>query len=207
MFEFVFRKKASIIILCTIIGLSIIFSILFNIHLQEGMQGQEEGAKPRKNNANTVVDTTDDNYNEIKPPPPMNNPPPGMKQKITDLLSNENLTIMEKMKKLEPVVKKYIVLNDIFNENENAYYNEFADAISEPAKMDSNGTAKDPNAISAGNREKAKQVLSNNKLSMIDKIIKLKELAGEDKKLTAIQTNYENAWRDMIMKNVSSKNT
>jgi hypothetical protein len=207
MFEFVFRKKASIIILCTIIGLSLIFSLLFNIQLHEGMQGQREGAKLRKNNENPEVDTTDDNYIETKPPPPMNNPPPPMKQKIIELLSNDNLTIMEKMKKLQSIVKKYVVLNDIFKQNKYAYYNEFSDAISEPPKMDSNGTTNDPNAITAANREKAKQVLSNNNLSMIDKIIKLKELAGEDKKLTAIQTNYENAWKDMIMKNVSPKNT
>ena len=175
MFEFVFRKKATIILLLSVIFISLIFSILFNIPVHEGFQDEET----------------------------INNPPPDIIEKINEKLNDSKLSNIEKLVEVKTIIKrKYKVLNDIFKKNERSILKELQDYLSKPPKMNTDGKPVDEYALLGDKRATALQTISSNDYSAIEKIEKLKVDADKDMAVNNILTEYITSWIKMVEDNI-----
>jgi len=175
MFEFVFSKKPTIILLLSVIFISLIFSILFNIPLHEGFVDEET----------------------------INNPPPNIIEKINEKLNNSKLSNIEKLIEVKTIIKrKYKVLNDIFKKNESSILKELHEYLSNPPKMNSEGKPIDEYALLGDRRASALQTISSNDYSAIEKIEKIKVDADKDMAVNNILTEYISSWIKMVQDNI-----
>ena len=180
MFDFIFRKKPTIFLLLGIIVISLIFSILLNQPLHEGLE----------NEYTSSIDAT------------INNPPPETIDQAIKIIKDENKKPIEKLSEIRALLKnKYKILGDIYRQNESALLKELTSALSVPAKKDSEGKLFDENALVGDKRDNANKILSSSDFSAMEKIEKIKELAGKDKVLSNILDEYAQAWMRMVKAN------
>jgi len=180
MFDFIFRKKPTIFLLLGIIVISLIFSILLNQPLHEGLE----------NEYTSSIDAT------------INNPPPETIDQAIKIIKDENKKPIEKLSEIRALLKnKYKILGDIYRQNESALLKELTSALSVSAKKDSEGKLFDENALVGDKRDNANKILSSSDFSAMEKIEKIKELAGKDKVLSNILDEYIQAWMRMVKAN------
>jgi predicted RND superfamily exporter protein len=175
MFEFVFSKKPTIILLLSVIFVSLIFSVLFNIPVNEGFADEET----------------------------INNPPPNIIEKINETLNNSKLSNIEKLVEIKSIIKrKYKVLSDIFKKNESSILKELQDYLSKPPKMNTEGKPVDEYALIGDKRADALKTISSNDYSAIEKIEKLKVDADKDMVVNNILNEYITSWIKMVQDNI-----
>jgi len=178
MFEFLFRKKSTILLLLSVIFISLVFSILLNVPLREGLENEET----------------------------INNPPPNIIIKISDKLKDNKLSNIEKLIaiKTDPDInlKKYKILSDICKKNESAILKELKDYLDKPPKINSEGNPVDENALRGDKRTDANNIISSNDYSAIEKIEKIKKMGDKDNMVNIILTEYITSWFKMIKDNV-----
>jgi predicted RND superfamily exporter protein len=175
MFEFVFSKKPTIMLLLLVIFVSLVFSVLFNIPLQEGIDEEDS----------------------------INNPPPNIIEKINEKLNNSKLSNIEKLVEIKSIIKrKYKVLSDIFKKNESSILQELQDYLSKPPKMNSEGKPVDEYALIGDKRAAALKIISSNDYSAIEKIEKLKVDSDKDMAVNNILNEYITSWIKMIQDNI-----
>ena len=169
-----FRKTAAIILFIVILIISLIFSMIGMNRIFEGID------------EDTVL---------------INNPPPSIIQKLSSTINSDNYTIMDKMLLLQPIVKKYVITNDIFNEYVDSYYDALRYAFQKVPSLNEdslNPKDKEDSPITMENRVKAKMIINNTNINTIDKISQLKSLSGENKTINDIQEKNEKIWLDNI---------
>lgn len=182
MFDFIFSKKPTVFLLLSIIVISLVFSVILNRPLHEGlendiMSGLEIGAT-------------------------INNPPPDVVDQGLKILKDENKTPIDKLSEIRGLLKnKYKVIGDIYRQNESALLKELTSELSIPAKKNSDGKCIDENCLDGDKRSSASRILSSNDYSAMEKIEKIKDLAGKDKILTNILEEYAQSWLRMIRDN------
>ena len=178
MFEFVFRKKSTILLLLSVIFISLVFSMLLNIPLHEGLENEET----------------------------INNPPPNIINKISEKLNNSSMSNIEKLVaiKTDPEInlKKYKVLSDIFKKNESSILKELQEYLSKPPKINSEGNPVDENALRGDKRTAASNIITSNDYSAIEKIEQLKKVGDKDSTINTILTEYIASWVKMVKENV-----
>ena len=178
MFEFVFRKKSTIILLLSVIFISLVFSILLNVPLHEGLENEET----------------------------INNPPLNIINKISDKLNDTKLSNIEKLVAIktdqEINLKKYKILSDICKKNESSILKELQDYLNKPPKINSEGNPVDENALRGDKRTEANGIIISNDYSAIEKIEKIKKMGDKDNTLNIILTEYIASWVKMIKDNV-----
>lgn len=178
MFEFLFRKKATILLLLSVIFISLVFSIVLNVPLREGLENEET----------------------------INNPPPNIIIKISDKLNDNKLSNIEKLIaiKSDPEInlKKYKILSDICKKNESSILKELKDYLDKPPKINSEGNPVDENALRGDKRTDANNIISSNDYSAIEKIEKIKKMGDKDNMVNTILTEYITSWVKMIKDNV-----
>jgi hypothetical protein len=183
MFRFVFSKKPTIFLLLAIIVISLIFSVILQRTLQEGID-------------DTAIDAT------------INNPPPEIINKIDVVLKDESKNKLEKLSAIKDLLKnKYKVLGDIYRQNESAVLKELTSTLSNPPKRDNDGKLFDPEAMIGENRDKAVKILSSNDYSAMEKIEKIKSLAGKDKTINIVMDEFVDAWLKMVITNIEQIRT
>uniref|UniRef100_A0A6C0K0A3 Uncharacterized protein n=1 Tax=viral metagenome TaxID=1070528 RepID=A0A6C0K0A3_9ZZZZ len=174
MFDFIFRKKPTIFLLLAIIVISLIFSILLNQPLHEGME-----------------DAT------------INNPPPDLIETAYKIIQDKDKTHIEKLSEIRSLLKgKYKILGDIYRENEHSILKELTSTLSVLPKRDSEGKLYDENALVGDKRDNANKILSSNDYSAMEKIEKIKEISGKDKAIANIMEEYIQAWMKMVRENI-----
>lgn len=182
MFNFIFRKKPTIFLLLSIIVISLIFSILLNQPLHEGLENE--------NTSSISVDAT------------INNPPPDIVDQSIKILKDENKKTIEKLSEIRGLLKnKYKIIGDIYRQNESSLLKELTSALSVPAKKNSDGKLIDENALDGSKRSDANKILSSNDYSAMEKIEKIRDLAGKDKIVSNILDEYSEAWIRMVKSN------
>jgi hypothetical protein len=175
MFHFLFRKRTfSIILLTTIIILSTVFSLLFNIQITEGLLTKYPTVyRPTAREVYAML------Y-------------------VLTRKEYKNWSIFKKLDYIKPITIKYKLMTDIIENNETDYYYALRDYITIQSKFLTNdNTAK--KIITPNNKILANQILSNKNLTTREKIIKIKNLTGEDKTLKSIQSNYERDWNSILL--------
>ena len=176
MLDFVFRKKTTIILLLSVIFISLIFSILFNISVHEGFEDEET----------------------------INNPPPDIIEKINEKLNNSKLSNIEKLVEVKMIIKrKYKVLSDIFKKNETSILKELHEYLSKPPKTNSEGKPIDEYALLGDRRANVLQTISSNDYSAIEKIEKIKVDADKDMTVNNILNEYITSWINMVQNNIA----
>jgi predicted nucleotide-binding protein (sugar kinase/HSP70/actin superfamily) len=181
MFKFIFRKKPTVFLLLGIIVISLIFSILLNQSLHEGLE----------NESKSLEDAT------------INNPPPDIVDKSIKILKDETKKPIQKLSEIRGLLKnKYKVLGDIYRKNESSLLKELTTALGVPAEKDSNGKLTDENALDGDKRAKANSIVSSSDYSAMEKIEKINELAGNDKILSNILNEYVQGWIKMVKDNI-----
>ena len=174
MLSFIFRKKTTILMLFAIIVISLIFSILLNRPLHEGME-----------------DAT------------INNPPPEIIEQAYKIIQDKDKTHLQKLSDVRALLKgKYKVLGDIYRQNERSILKELDSSLSVLPKRDSDGKLFDENALVGDRRDKATKILSSNDYSAMEKIEKVNEIAGKDKAVNNILDEYVQAWMRMVRENI-----
>jgi hypothetical protein len=182
MFNFIFRKKLTIFLLLSIIVISLIFSILLNRPLHEGLENSDSSS--------IAIDAT------------INNPPPELVDKAIKILKDKEKEPITKLSEIRALLKnKYKILGDIYRQNESSILKELTSALSVPVKKDSDGKPFDENALVGDKRDTANKILSSSDYSAMEKIEKIKELAGKDKVLSNILDEYAQAWLRMVREN------
>uniref|UniRef100_A0A6C0HHB8 Uncharacterized protein n=1 Tax=viral metagenome TaxID=1070528 RepID=A0A6C0HHB8_9ZZZZ len=178
MFDFIFRKKPTIFLLLAIIVIALVFSIMLNQPLHEGLE---------------MEDAT------------INNPPPEIIEKAMKIIQNKDKTKLQKLIDIRDMVKrKYKVLGEIYNTNESSILKELNDSLSKMPKRDSEGKLFDENAIVGDKRDKANKILSSNDYSAIEKIEKIQEIAGKDKAVNNILDEFIGGWYKMVKENIET---
>jgi len=176
MFDFIFSKKPTIILLLAIIVISLIFSIIMNQPLQEGLE-------------DAVI----------------NNPPPEIIDQADKILQNKDKSDLEKISDIRGLLKhKYKILRDIYSKNESAALKELSSVLSVAPQRDGDGKLYDENALVGEKRENANKVISSNDYSGIEKIEKIKELAGAEKAVKRVLDEYTTAWLKMVSDNINA---
>jgi hypothetical protein len=171
----IFRKAPTILLLIIIILISLVFSILLNQPLHEGIDG----------------------YGTI------NNPPPDVIEDLLAILINHRKNNLEKLQEIDKTLGgKYKVLGDIYRENENTVLKELKNVLSKPPAIDSDGNILDKNALVGSEREKAINLLAKNDISGIEKIAQINTLADKDKQIHLLLTEYLKAWLLMLTANI-----
>ena len=184
MFDFIFRKKPTIFLLLSIIVISLIFSILLNQPLHEGLENEKISAM---DGGATI-----------------NNPPPEIVDQGIQILKDENKKPIEKLSEIRGLLKnKYKILGDIYRKNESALLKELTTELSTPAKKDSDGKCIDENCLDGPSRSSANSILSSSDYSAMEKIEKIRDLAGKDKILSNILDEYAQAWIRMVRDNLN----
>jgi hypothetical protein len=180
MFDFVFRKKPTIFLLLSIIVISLIFSIILNQPIHEGLE----------NDGSTLIDAT------------INNPPLEIVDQAIKILKDENKKTIEKLSEIRGLLKnKYKILGDIYRQNESSLIKELTASLSVPAKKDNDGKLFDENAVDGDKRITANKILSSSDYSAMEKIEKIKEIVGKDRLLSNILDEYSEAWLRMVKSN------
>ena len=178
MFDFIFSKKPTIILLFAIIVISLVFSIIMNQPVMEGMEV-------------SVI----------------NNPPPEVIDQANKILQNKDKSDLEKLSDIRGMLKhKYKILRDIYSKNESAILKELSSLLSVPPQRDGDGKLYDENALVGEKRENANKVISSNDYSGIEKIEKIKELAGAEKAVKRVLDEYTTAWLKMVSDNINALN-
>lgn len=178
MFDFIFSKKPTIILLLAIIVISLVFSIIMNQPSLEGM-------------AVAVI----------------NNPPPEVIEQADKILQNKDKSDLEKLVEIKGLLKhKYKILRDIYSKNESAVLKELSSVLSVAPQRDGDGKLYDENALVGEKRENANKVISSNDYSGIEKIEKIKELASAEKAVRRVLDEYTTAWLKMVSDNISALN-
>jgi hypothetical protein len=179
MFDFIFRKKPTIFLLLAIIFISLIFSILLNNPLHEGME-------------NATI----------------NNPPPDIINKAYDILKKDDKTDLDKLNEVRSLLQfKYKILGDIYRQNERSILKELENTLSNPPKRDGDGKLIDPNALTGSNRENAVKLLSSNDYSAMEKIMKISDIGGQDKIIKNTLDEYIKAFIEMVKSNIAKLKT
>lgn len=179
MFHFIFRKKSTIFLLFSIIIISLLFSILLNQPLHEGLDTDTEGT--------------------------MNNPPPDIINKVLKIIKDTTKETIPRLSEIREIIKtNYKVLGDIYRTNEKAMVKELTNALSTAPAKDSDGKVFDENALEGERRDKANKIISSSDYSSMEKIVKIYEMAGKDKVLTNIFKEYGESWLRMIKENVET---
>ena len=180
MFDFVFRKKPTIFLLLSIIVISLIFSIILNQPIHEGLE----------NDGSTLIDAT------------INNPPLEIVDQAIKILKDENKKTIEKLSEIRGLLKnKYKILGDIYRQNESSLIKELTASLSVPAKKDNDGKLFDENAVDGDKRITANKILSSSDYSAMEKIEKIKEIVGKDRLLSNILDEYSESWLRMVKSN------
>jgi hypothetical protein len=180
MFDFIFRKKLTIFLLLSIIVISIIFSILLNQPLHEGLETE----------STSLTDAS------------INNPPLEIVDQAMKILKDENKKPIEKLSEIRGLLKnKYKILGDIYRQNESSLLKELTASLNIPAKKDSNGKCIDENCLDGAKRTDANKILASSDYSAMEKIEKIKDLAGTDKIISNILDEYSESWLRMVKSN------
>lgn len=180
MLDFIFRKKLTILLLLAIIIISLIFSILLNKPLHEGLD-----------NAYSSLDSAT-----------INNPPPEIIDQALKILKEKEKEPIPKLSEIRALLKnKYKILGDIYRQNESAILKELTSALSVPAKKDRDGKLFDENALDGEKRDTANKILTSNDYSAMEKIEKINEMAYKDKIIGNILHEYGQAWLRMVREN------
>jgi hypothetical protein len=178
MFDFIFSKKPTIILLLAIIVISLVFSIIMN---QPSLEGMEVAV--------------------------INNPPPEVIDQADKILQNKDKSDLEKLVEIKGLLKhKYKILRDIYSKNESAVLKELSSVLSVAPQRDGDGKLYDENALVGEKRENANKVISSNDYSGIEKIEKIKELASAEKAVRRVLDEYTTAWLKMVSDNISALN-
>jgi hypothetical protein len=176
MFRFTFSKKPTIFLLLSIIVISLIFSILLKTPVHEGLDTNE-----------AII----------------NNPPPDVINKIDEILKNTSKDKLEKLSNIRDVLKnKYKVLGDIYRQNESSILKELSTTLATPPKRDSEGKLFDEDALTGENRDAAIKLISSNDYSGMEKIQKIKSMAGNDKTVNTVLNEYIDTWLKMVSSNI-----
>jgi hypothetical protein len=155
MLDFIFRKKPTILLLLAIIVISLIFSLLLNQPLQEGATSMDP----------TIMGPT------------INNPPPKIVSTCYDIIQDPKKTRLQKLSEIRPLVNNtYVVLTDIYSQNEKSILNELSLALDGPVQKNAEGKPLDGNALDGSARDTARKVLSSDNLSGMEKVLKIKEI-------------------------------
>ena len=194
MFDFIFRKKPTIFLLLAIIVISLIFSMLLNQPLHEGLDNA-----PPSTATPTEVDTSKTpSYSDAT----INNPPPELIDQAMKIIQDNDKERLAKLSAIRELLKnKYKILGDIYRQNESALLKELITTLSVPAKKDSEGKLFDENALDGYKRDNANKILSSSDFSAMEKIEKIKALAGKDRMLSNILDEYIQAWFRMVKDN------
>ena len=178
MFDFIFSKKPTIILLLAIIVISLVFSIIMN---QPSLEGMEVAV--------------------------INNPPPEVIDQAVKILQNKDKSDLEKLVEIKGLLKhKYKILRDIYSKNESAVLKELSSVLSVAPQRDGDGKLYDENALVGEKRENANKVISSNDYSGIEKIEKIKELASAEKAVKRVLDEYTTAWLKMVSDNINALN-
>jgi hypothetical protein len=178
MFQFIFRKKSTIFLLIAIILISLVFSILLHQPLHEG-------------------------FDEAT----INSPSPDIIHNMIVIVNDSAKDKMNKLLDIKGLIgNKYKVLGDIYTQNENALVKELDTYLTQPPKQDNTGNLLDVNALTGGNREKAVNILYSNETA-VEKIGKIKTLAGQDKSVNVIIDKFLDEWLKMVVTNVNQIQT
>ena len=192
MFEFIFRKKPTIFLLLAIIVISLIFSMLLHQPLHEGLDNPSSTTAVDTSKAPAYTDAT------------INNPPPELVNQALKIIKDKDKEgAIEKLSEIKSLLKnKYKILGDIYRQNESAILKELNAALSVAVKKDSEGKLFDENALDGDKRDNAVKTLSSSDFSAMEKIEKVKELAGKDKILSNILDEYSIGWLRMVKENL-----
>jgi hypothetical protein len=195
MLDFIFRKKPTILLLLAIIVISLIFSMLLNQPLQEGMA-------TINNPPPSIVSKC---YELIK------DKDKTKLQKLSEIRALVN--------------NKYKIITDIYSENEKSILKELTTALSGPVKKNADGTPLDANALTGEARETANTILASNNYNGMEKIEKVDEILRKnavrespsstdaetakntDKAITNIMDDYVKEWFNVVKENIEKLNT
>jgi len=191
MLDFIFRKKPTIFLLLAIIVISLIFSMLLNQPLHEGLENATSS-----NSSSSLEDAT------------INNPPPELVDQAIKIIKDRDKKTLEKLSEIRGLLKnKYKILGDIYRQNESSLLKELNATLSKPVQMtsESDGSTPKPldeNALVGPKRDIANRTLSSSDYSAMEKIEKIKVLADRDKNINNIMDEYSEAWYRMVKENI-----
>lgn len=184
MLDFIFRKKPTIFLLLAIIVISLIFSILLNQPLHEGLE------------------------NDITNDAVINNPPLEIITKASNIIKEKEKTNLQKLLEIKELLKgKYKILGEIYRKNATGLVNELNTSLNTPPKRDGDGNLFDSNALVGDKRDIANKVLASNDYSATEKIEKISDIAGKDKAINNILDEYIGAWFRMVKDNIEKLQT
>ena len=132
----------------------------------------------------------------------INNPPPELIDQAMKIIQDNDKERLAKLSAIRELLKnKYKILGDIYRQNESALLKELITTLSVPAKKDSEGKLFDENALDGYKRDNANKILSSSDFSAMEKIEKIKALAGKDRMISNILDEYIQAWFRMVKDN------
>jgi len=176
MFDFIFRKKPTIFLLLGIIVISLLFSILLNQPLHEGLEFGGET---------------------------INNPTPEDIEKINKIIENKDMNDLQKLSNINDILKgKYKILGEIYRQNASSLLKELNESLNALPKRDGDGKLFDTNALVGDKRDMAKKLLASNDYSAMEKINKISVIAEKDKIIKNIIDEYIKGWLRMVKNNI-----